>query len=97
MMETSSQMLFMNANDLRNAFRTMLKEWQEEQQKQAALQQDENGGKTITTEEVCKLFHINPCTLSHWIKRGLLNPIKIGSRNLFRQKEVNELLNAEAE
>lgn len=46
----------------------------------------------LTTESVCKTFHICRQTLDDWVKHGKLTRYKPAKRNLYKADEVKHLL-----
>lgn len=46
----------------------------------------------LTTECVCKTFHICRQTLDDWVKQGKLTRYKPAKRNLYKANEVKHLI-----
>lgn len=51
-------------------------------------QPQEKKVKMLTTNEVCKLLHVDKSTLWRWAKDGFLVPEKIGRKNLYHETDV---------
>lgn len=46
--------------------------------------------KLFTSEELCKYYGVSRITLYDWIKKGLLDYIKIGTKYRFTQAHLDE-------
>ena len=46
----------------------------------------------LTRREVCELLRISPPTLLDWAKLGLVKSYRIGSRVLYKEREIDESL-----
>jgi excisionase family DNA binding protein len=44
--------------------------------------------KYLTREEVSKVLNVTFQTLNNWRREGVLNPLKIGGRVLYRKEDV---------
>ena len=55
------------------------------------LEKDQES-KLLTRVQVCERLHITLPTIYSWTKKGLLKPVKVGSRVLFREDDIKELL-----
>lgn len=48
--------------------------------------------KYLTADEVCETLHVSPSTLWRWGKSGYLVPKKVGRTSMYRQNDINTLL-----
>lgn len=49
--------------------------------------------KTLTKDNVAQLFHISHRTVEFWVQQGKLpKPTKVGRRALWREDEIQKLL-----
>lgn len=53
---------------------------------------EEAKDETITSSELMKRYHVSNVTLWRWKKSGILVPVKIGSKNLYKMSDVKKLL-----
>jgi len=54
---------------------------------------DNDAWGTYTTEDLVELFGVTKQTISEYVKKGILVPIKkTGKRNLFRKKDIHKIL-----
>lgn len=53
----------------------------------------EESKEFLTAEEAMAKLHCNRSTLWRWGKTEYLKPVKIGKKNLYREADVNKLLN----
>ena len=51
----------------------------------------------ITVEELAVLFRLAPQTIRNWVAQGKLPYVKIGKRNMFLMRSVQEWLNRKEE
>lgn len=51
--------------------------------------------KLFVTEDVRAKLGVSTTTLCIWKKRGLLVPVKVGKRNLYRQSDIERMLSRE--
>ena len=54
-------------------------------------------GNLITVEELAVIFGLAPQTIRNWVAQGKLPYVKIGKRNLFLKRSVQEWLNQKEE
>jgi len=47
----------------------------------------------LTRKEVMRLLKISESTSFRWQKKGILKPIKIGKKVLFKRADIEKLLN----
>ncbi len=47
----------------------------------------------LTPNETVKLLHVSRSTLYHWNKNGYLRVIEVGGRRLYRQSDIDTILN----
>ncbi|WP_050899193.1 helix-turn-helix domain-containing protein [Marinitoga piezophila] len=47
----------------------------------------------LTKKEVAKLLKVSEVTIYRWSKQGILKPIKIGKKVLFKRADIEKLLN----
>lgn len=65
----------------------------EEAQAQAQKALEANREKpTITREEAAKILNVTVQTLWRWAKEGILNPVKIGTKVLYRATDIEKML-----
>lgn len=86
---SQNQVLLMTAEDLNNAFKTMLKNFFEENGTLTPKDEDE---KLLTTNEVKNLLHVSTTTLYQWKRTGYLTPLKVGLKYLYKQSEIKKLI-----
>lgn len=78
--------LVVNAADLKEMFLSWVEDWQEKQSRQ------EKEEKFLTREEVCGLLNVTKPTLWRWQKKKYLTPVKVGNRPLYRQSDIEKLM-----
>ena len=49
--------------------------------------------KYLTIKEVAKKLHVDPSTLWSWDKRGYLRKIEVGGKRLYRESDIEAILN----
>lgn len=54
----------------------------------ASTKASTDGGRYMTTEEVCALYKVTVRTVYRWRQRGHLHGVKVGRRVLFDRDEV---------
>ena len=59
--------------------------------------EDEFFVNLITTEELAVIFGLAPQTIRNWVTQGKLPYVKIGRRNLFLKRSVQEWVNRKEE
>ena len=47
----------------------------------------------LTIKEVAEKLHVDPSTLWSWDKRGYLRKIEVGGKRLYRESDVEAILN----
>ena len=47
----------------------------------------------LTPNETAKLLHVNRSTLYQWNKNGYLRVIEVGGKRLYRQSDIDAILN----
>ena len=57
----------------------------------------DNQINVITVEELAVLFGLAPQTIRNWVAQGKLPYVKIGKRNMFLQRSVQEWINRKEE
>lgn len=85
LLQGTNTLLVLNKNDLQELVFSLLDEWQSKQQ-----QKPEE--KYLSREEVCELLSVTKPTLWRWAKRGYLMPVKVGNRPLYRQSDIDKLM-----
>ena len=63
-----------------------------EQAKGQALDKNTPKDEMLTSDEVCKEFRISRPTLWRWTRSGRLHPAKIGTKNLYCRREIQNLI-----
>ena len=53
---------------------------------------DYDSAEYVTTEQVAKRYHVCIQTVRRWAREGVLSPIKVGRRYLYRDSEVRAAL-----
>jgi excisionase family DNA binding protein len=51
-----------------------------------------NDLELLTRDEVCNLLRISLQTLHSWNKKGILTPIKLGTRIRYRKSDIDAVL-----
>lgn len=46
----------------------------------------------VTTDEASKQLHVDRSTLWRWAKTGYLMPIEVGGKRLYKQSDINTIL-----
>lgn len=90
-LKNAGQILMMTAEDLQSVFSSMMETFLEQQKENESKQTKKED--LLSSAEVRQLFNIQKCTLCHWVKRGYLNPIKLGNKHYYKQSDINELMN----
>ncbi|MBK9944199.1 MAG: helix-turn-helix domain-containing protein [Kouleothrix sp.] len=55
------------------------------------------GEKLLNTEEVAQFFRVGTLTIRNWRKQGKLAAVKIGRRWLYREVEIQRVLEGKQE
>ncbi|UVX35878.1 MAG: protein of unknown function (DUF3853) [Bacteriophage sp.] len=58
--------------------------------KESFIRPEEN---YLTIKEVAKRLHVDPSTLWSWDKKGYLRKIEVGGKRLYRESDVEAILN----
>lgn len=78
--------MFVNKDDLRQVIAEAMNE------KNISSDREDDG--YYTTAEMCKLLHITRVTLWRLCKDGIIRGVKVGKKNLYQKKYINELIAA---
>lgn len=81
-----AQVYMLSADDLTRVMRDMFARFSKEREREA-----ETADTFISREEVAKLLKVSYPTLWRWSVSGYLTPVKVGSRVLYRKKDVAAL------
>ena len=87
LIQGGSTLLVINQADLREMFLSWVEEWQNTNREQEE--------KFLTRDEVCDKLNVTKPTLWRWKRSGYLVPIKVGSRPLYKQSDIDKLVNQE--
>lgn len=52
----------------------------------------ENQQKLYSIQQFCKILEIHRATFYAWVKRGFINPIRVGGKQMVTQEELNRIL-----
>lgn len=63
-----------------------------EQQRTAEAEARAAERGTITREEAARALHVSINTLYRWSKSGYLRPVKVGTKVLYKNSDINEIL-----
>lgn len=79
----SNVTISVSGKDLCEALRTFAQELSQEQKK--------NKTQLLTYKEVARIFRTTERTISTWVKRGVLVPVRVGGAVLFDSDDVEKL------
>lgn len=48
--------------------------------------------KYLTPAEASKVLHVNASTLWRWAKTGYLTPVEVGGKRLYKQSDIDKIL-----
>lgn len=88
--QSNSVLYMISADDLRSLVKEL---YAEEQQRIERAIAESREVPTVTRHEAARMLNVTLSTLWRWDKEGYLNPVKIGSKVLYRATDIDRLLN----
>ncbi len=81
--------LTINAADLKAVVSSIVREERAQVAKEIA---EQNESATLTRRQAAKALNVTLSTLWRWDKEGYLKPVKIGTKVLYRQCDIDNIL-----